>query len=61
MISRIRILRASGVQLSKLEDEINWYINDGWQPVGELKVIRVDKSDILIQQMAYTPEVDTTT
>ncbi len=34
-----------------MEDNINYLIKIGWQPLGELKIIKVDRNDVLMQQL----------
>ena len=54
MIEQVKILKATGLQLSLLEKEINLMIKDGWQPSGQMVNIKVDKTDLIIQQMTLT-------
>ncbi|WP_287101097.1 hypothetical protein [Hydrotalea sp. AMD] len=56
MIDKVKILRANGNQIALLEIEINQYIQQGYQPHGELKILKVDRDEVLIQQMVLTTE-----
>lgn len=43
-----------GVQhLEALETEVKQLITRGWKPVGELKIVEIDRQQVAIQQMEF--------
>lgn len=56
MIEKVRFLKVNGHNLINLEQEVNRMINEGWQPLGEIKILTVDRHEIVIQQMILTTE-----
>lgn len=43
-----------GVQrLEELEAEVKSLIIKGWKPVGELKIIEIDRQQVAVQQMEF--------
>ena len=51
MISEVKFLTSSVGGLPQMEQSINDLIQQGWQPVGELKVVKDDKQDVLLQEL----------
>ncbi len=51
MVEQIKIVRGSIMSITELEIEINKLIKSGWQPSGEMKIVTIDRTTIVLQQL----------
>lgn len=50
-VTDYKLVRMGTNNISGLEDTIKKLIAEGWQPVGDLKDVRVDVQHVFVQQM----------
>lgn len=48
---KYKLIRGGVNNLQKMENEINEYIQQGWLPVGEIKMVTSDGQTVFVQQM----------
>lgn len=53
MIEQVKYLTYKVNQISSLEQEVNNLITQGWQPIGELKILKLDGTEVVMQQMVF--------
>lgn len=59
VIQNYKIVRDSVRNISSFETQVNDFLSKGWQPVGEMKIVQIDKVAVLIQQLVqYSTECE---